>query len=269
MHPLLLQTDFFAIHTLWIFFGIAIIAATYALIKLSIKNSLKLQFLSENSGKMILISLIGARIVSLIENYDIYFYKLNTETFLQIFYIWDKGLNLWGAIIAFLIYLYYLCKNSEQDFWKWLDTVIPSIIIGLAIGHIGTFFEGINYGIETSLPWGVNFESPAIKYAVPIHPTQIYAFLYSTIIAVSLILLNQTEKIQNIKKAGFIGIVGILSYNFSTFLMEFLRGDDTLMILGIRVPQIITALIVIITGIFFYRRYNISDNSLIKKKWNL
>lgn len=255
MHPVIFQTKFFTLYTFWIFFAAAIIIGTYTLIKLSLRNSLKLQFLSENALKLIIWTIIGARILALIENYNTYFYEFSGKTFLQLFYIWDKGLNLVGAIIGFLLYLFFLCKKSDQDFWKWLDVIIPSLILGLAIGHIGAFFEGVNYGNETSLPWGVNFESPAIKYAVPIHPTQIYAFLYSIAISIWLIFLSQNEKIQNLK-SGFIGLLGVFLYTFLYFLEEFLRGDDVLTVFDIRVPQIFSFIIAFSTGIFLYRRYN-------------
>lgn len=260
MHPIVFQTNFFILYTFWLFFALAIFAVTYAIIKLSIKNGLKIQFLSENWLKLVLSALIGARIFSLIEHYNIYFSKISTINFLEIFAIWDKGLNLLGGIIGALLFLYFKCKKSDQDFWKWLDILVPSVIIGLAICHIGAFFEGINYGHETSLPWGVNFESPSIKYAVPIHPTQIYAFIYSTAIAISLIILNK-------KKSGSIGIIGIMAYSFFRFLEEFLRGDDTLTIFEIRVPQILALIIFIATGIFLYHRYN-KSNSLINKQWH-
>lgn len=266
MHPEFIQTTYFTINTLWVFSAAALVLATYTLIKLSEKNGLKIQFLSENSWKLILWTLVGARIFAIIQNYETYFYELNKSTLFNLFYIWDKGLSLSGAIAGFLIYLYLSCKKNNQDFLKWLDVIVPSTIIGLAIVHIGAFFEGINYGRETSLPWGVNFESPSIKYTVPIHPTQIYAFIYSLIISSILILISRTEKIISLEKSGFIGLLGIVAYSFFNFLEEFVRGDDTFLIFGIRVPQIIAFIITIATGIYLYLRYKENAKKFIKNK---
>ena len=249
------------------FFSIATIVGTYTLIKLSSRHGLKLQFLSENSWNLILWTIIGARLASLLVNYQIYFYKFDFQTISHIFFIWDQGLSLWGAIAGFLIAFSLLCKKNEQDFWKWLDVIVPAVILALGIGHIGAFFEGVNYGHETNLPWGVNFESASIKYAVAIHPTQIYAFLYSIIISSSLIYLSHTKKIQNLKEPGFIGLLGIILYNFLRFLEEFLRGDDIQMIFSIRIPQIATLVVVITTGIFLYIKYNRPELLKRKKKW--
>ncbi len=257
MFPELIQTKFFTLNTLWFFIALGIVVSTIILIRLSIKNGLKLQFLSENSFKLIVFSIIGARIFSIIFNYQIYFSQLSTKSFFQLFYFWDKGLDLWGALLAFTITFYFLCKKSEdQDFYKWLDVFAPAVIIGMALGHIGAFFDGVNYGNETSLPWGVNFESPAIKYTVPIHPTQIYAFVYSLLIGIGLIFLSKNPKIAALEKKGFIGILGIIVYQFMRFLEEFVRGDDTVLIFGIRLPQILALILSISAGIFLFLRYN-------------
>lgn len=271
MNPVLFETKYFAINTLWLFITIGIIAGTYALIILAERNSLKLQFLSENAPKLILWTIIGARVFAVIGNYQAYFYEFSLRTFLNFFYIWDKGLDFSGAALAFFIYFYIICKKNDQDFFKWLDVLIPASFIAIAFGNIGTFFDGSNYGRETVLPWGVNFESPSIKYTVPIHPTQIYSFIYTAIIAASLILVSRTEKISKLETTGFIGLIGFTAYNFMRFLEEFLRGDDAIMILGIRLPQLIAILLSISAGIFLYLRYNSATTKKIinkfKKVW--
>lgn len=256
MHPILFETNFFVLHTLWVFIGIGIILSVYTLIHLSISNGLKLQFLSEHSFMLILWFIIGARVLSIITNFQTYFYEFSLSSIAQLFFIWDKGLDGWGGTIALLIALFFLCKKNEQNFPKWLDVIIPSIIVTLVLVHIGAFFDGINYGNETSLPWGVNFESPSIKYAVPIHPTQIYAFLYSIITLVILQSLKTAEKTKALEaeQNGFIAISGIIIYSTFKFLEEFVRGDDTWTILNIRIPQIITFFILITAIVIFYKK---------------
>ena len=255
MSPTIFQSQLITIHTIWIFFALAIFITSYQLIKLAIKNRLKIQFLSDNFLKLIIVGIIGARIVAVIFNYTSYFYEFSIEAFLRLFYIWDKGLSFSGAMLAIIIYFYYISKKEEQNFFKWLDVIIPATILGLAIGHLGTFFEGTNYGIPTSLPWGVNFESPSIKYAVPIHPTQIYAFLYASIIYASLINFKQSEKFQIFQKDGAIGLIGISAYFFFKFLEEFIRGDDVLLIFDIRITQILTLIAFLISSYIFYKKF--------------
>ena len=128
MFPIILQTKYFTIHSLWFFITIGLIVGTYTFIKLGLKNGLKLQFLTENALWLLVTSLIGARIFAIIFNWRMFFYEYSLDTFLQIFKIWDKGLSIWGAVAAGLAMLYYLCKKNDQDYLKWLDSLIPAFM---------------------------------------------------------------------------------------------------------------------------------------------
>lgn len=265
MQPVIFSTKFFELHTLWVFFAIAIIVTTIAAIRIGIKNSLKIQFLSDNAWKIIIWSIIGARIMAVFINYQNYFYELSSEALLRLLYIWDKGLELWGAIIAATIYFYILCKKSDQNFWKWIDVLVPATILGLAIGDLGAFFDGTNYGTPSSLPWAVNFENPAIKFSVPIHPTQIYAFLYSLMIFVGLLLLSQTKKMKEIEPSGLLGLIGIGIFSIFHLLEESIRGDDTFTIIGIRLGIIAAIISILGTLAIIYLRYFKRSSSLHSK----
>lgn len=265
MQPVIFSSNFFELHTLWIFFAIAIVVTSIVIIRLGIKNGLKIQFISDNAWKIVIFGLLGARIMAIAGNYSSYFYEFSGEALLRLLYIWDKGLELWGGIVVATIYFYFLCKKSDQSFWKWLDVLVPATIMGLAIGDLGAFFDGTNYGTPSSLPWSVNFENPAVKFSVPIHPTQIYAFLYSTLIFVGLRLLPEHKKIKEIEQPGFIALLGIGSYGFFHFLEEFIRGDDTITLLGIRLGQIGAAITIIGSIVVIYRRYFKKSSSLHSK----
>ncbi|MBI4975051.1 prolipoprotein diacylglyceryl transferase, partial [Candidatus Peregrinibacteria bacterium] len=204
--------------------------------------------------KLAIVSIIGASIFGILENLNFYFAEINLDTFFQLFYIWDRSLSFFGAALAFIIYFFLLCKKNEQDILKWMDVIVPSVILVLAFANIGAFFDGSNYGTETSLPWGINFESPLVKYTVPIHPTQIYSFIYSIAVFAGLIFASKNEKVRNMG-SGFTGILGLAIYNLLRFMEEFLRGDDAILVFGIRLPQIFSAIILASACGFLYFNY--------------
>jgi len=247
MYPILFESAYFTIHSLWLFVALALIVGTFSFIALGLKNGLKLQFLSENAFKILVFAMIGSRLIAIISNWSNFFYEYSSTTFLQIFKIWDKGFSLWGGVVIGIVTLYYVCKKNEQDFYKWLDSLFPAFLIGIAVSAIGLFLDGSIYGNETSLPWGFNFESPAIKYTVPIHPTQIYILLFSVTLAVTLILVRHNKFFE---KSGNLAIFGTSAFALFFFLQEFLRGDDVTEIFGIRVSMIIAALAFISSLIF-------------------
>jgi len=160
MHPIIFYSTHFTIYTLWIFIGLAIIAGTYSTIKLAKLNNLKIQFINDNSLFLVLISILGARVYFLIQNFQSYFYEISSQTLLNTLFIWDKGLSLTGAIISFTIAFYILCKKNEQNFLKWLDVIIPSFILAMAIYAMGSFFWRQQLRKRNWTPMGCKFWKP-------------------------------------------------------------------------------------------------------------
>ena len=61
--------------------------------------------------------------------------------------------------------------------WSVVPTVAaatPALAFGHAIGRIGCFLVGDDYGRPTNLPWGVAFPEGLPPTTVPVHPTQLY-----------------------------------------------------------------------------------------------
>lgn len=253
MFPVVFELGPIIIFSLWLFVGLAFLAGVIIFTKLARMKRLNINFLYKYSLLIFIFGLIGSRLLYVLENLQFYFYEINFYSFLRIFFIWeDKGLSLFGALLGIIGSLIYFSYKEKEQTLKWLDILTISIISGLSIGHIGTFLDGINYGRETSLPWGIIFDNPSVKYAVPIHPTQIYAFLYGAIIAIVLFILYK----KNLVKTGMIMKIGLLSYSVMMFLEGFIRGDDVIMFLSIRIEQWLALLIIITTGALLIYSYN-------------
>lgn len=252
MFPVILELGPVIIYSLWLLVGIAFIAGVSIFSYLAKSKRLNLNFIYKYTFQIFIFGLISARLFFVIRHHSIYLPDFSLNTIINLISIWDKGLSLIGALIGIIAsIIIYSIKEKEQTL-KWLDTLTISSIAGLAIGHLGAFFDGINYGNPTNLPWGITFDNPSIKYAVDIHPTQIYAFIYSAIIAGILFFLYTKRKL----KAGKIMLIGLISYFVLGFLEGFVRGDDVYIIFGIREEQWFALLILIITGGFIIYRYN-------------
>jgi phosphatidylglycerol:prolipoprotein diacylglycerol transferase len=55
-----------------------------------------------------------------------------------------------------------------------LSAASPALAAGHAIGRVGCFLVGDDYGRPTGLPWGVAFPRGLPPTDVPVHPTQLY-----------------------------------------------------------------------------------------------
>ena len=184
-------------------------------------------------------------------NLSFYMPTFKINGLLSVFYIWDKGLSFWGALLGFGLILWLLCIKRGENILKWLDVLIIPIGIGVIIANFGQFLDGQGYGSETALPWGVTYESINVKYTVPIHPTQIYSMIY---IYGILHYLKKNKSKKMFEKEGNIALAAITLYSFIRFFAEFLRGDDTVEILGVRLASIISLIVFLISGYYFRKR---------------
>lgn len=272
MYPILAESTHFTIYSLWLFFIISFIIGCFVLYNLIQASRLDISFLTKNSGKLAVSSIITSRFFAILSNPS-YFYRVTDEGGLDIFStiwgvitIWDKELSFWGAVLGFLFFFIKLAKDKGKEFAKWSDIITISTLAGIAIGNIGAYFDGINYGSPTDLPWGVIYQSAFIKYTIPVHPTQIYAFIYTTLITVFLYMLY---RLYRNKYDGLVTYTGFFLYALMQFLEQFVRGDDVLTLFNsIRVIQIIFFVVTILSFHLmskYQKRYNIPIFTLIPR----
>lgn len=254
MHPILLEIGPIVVYSMWFMIVLGIIAGGFIFIKLAKEHSLKLNFILDHSIAIIFAGILGARLLFIIKNFGYYFFQINIPSILSFFYIWDRGLSAWGGIFGIAAALIYFCKKEEQPILRWLDILFISIMVGLVFGNIGAFLEGsIGYGKETALPWGVKIEGPTMKYTIPIHPTQLYAAIYTLILSAASIFVFVKKLLE---KDGNIFVFGTLTYAVIRFLEEFLRGEDVLTFWGVREGQVVSLIAIIIAGLYLLIRYN-------------
>lgn len=253
MFPVLIQIGPIIVYSLWLFAGIGFLLGVFIFTHLANKKRLNINFIYNHSFSLFLWALIGARVLFVIRNFPYYFPEFNTQTFTHSLFIWDKGLSLAGGLLGIISALLYYAHKEKEQAKKWFDILTISVLFALSVGHIGTFLDGSAYGNVTSLPWGMIFDNPSIKYAVPIHPTQIYSFLFTIILAILLFFYYRKKR----PTAGKTTYIGVGIYAFFLFLQGFVRGDDVLNIAGLREEQWLSIIILmILIGVYFLKRYN-------------
>jgi len=253
MYPILFQSQHITIYTLWLFVTVGILVSGYYFSKVAVKNKLKLEFIVDKSITLLVTTIISARLFFIFFNFNSYFYEFSFGSFLNIFYIWDKGLYFWPGLLVGILAFAFMCQKEKENFFKWTDIVTVTIFGGLTFFYIGAFFEGIKYGRETSLPIGVTFESATVQYNIPIHPTQIYTAIICLLLAIGLhIVLKKQRGTDNY---GFVSLLGAALWSLWYFLEGFLRGDDTVLLGTYRFPQFVSLLFFLASIIFIYLKF--------------
>ena len=253
MIPILYESGFVSIQTLWIFVALSVLISSYLVIERLKRARANFTLLVEHSTSILIWSLIGARLAFFVTHGDTYLPGFDLRTFYNLFTIWDQGLSLYGAALGGGITLVYFLRRAEENLSKWADAFMVPLLVGLGVGTLGSFLGGYAYGTPTDLPWGVLYESFNVKYTVPVHPVQLYEFtLIGLILGGKRFFRKKTDWFD---REGNSALYFAGSYSLVAFLLEFLRGDDTLLILGIRLPQIGFFILTLIFASFIWKRF--------------
>ncbi len=84
------------------------------------------------------------------------------------------GITFYGGLAGGFIAAYLACRIHSVPFRRFANCMAVVLAVGQAIGRIGCFLVGDDYGKVTDLPWGIAFPDGAPPTVEPVHPTQLY-----------------------------------------------------------------------------------------------
>ncbi len=227
MHPILFKIGPFELYTYGALLAIAFLAAIYLAAKQAEREGLNPEFASDMGIVVILSSIVGARL------FFILFYDLqNTlNNPAGLFKLRQTGLVFYGGLIFAVAAGLAYSKMKKVSLPVVLDIAAPSIAIGQAIGRIGCLMSGCCYGRATQVSWAVTL--PYLGH--PTHPTQIYESLTMLVIFLGLIWFRK-RKTRN----GQVAWLYLVMYASARFVIEFYRGDNPQILMGLTVSQVIS-----------------------------
>ncbi|MDP7646110.1 MAG: prolipoprotein diacylglyceryl transferase [Candidatus Peribacteraceae bacterium] len=138
--------------------------------------------------------------------YEPAFYLANP---VEIIKVWNGGMSSHGGLIGVGIAIVFFSWKKGINIFSLLDVVVIPGAIGLAMGRMGNLINGELYGIESVVPWAMQFaEADGLR-----HPTQIYAIMKNLIIAgvCTMYIQSATSKKGQVF-ALFLGLYGLLRY---------------------------------------------------------
>jgi len=144
--------------------------------------------------------------------YEPAFYLANPA---EIIKVWNGGMSSHGGLIGVGIAVMLFCRRKSINIFSLLDVVVIPGAIGLAMGRVGNLINGELYGIESVVPWAMQFaESDVLR-----HPTQIYAIIKNLIIAGVCTMYIQSVSI----KKGQVFALFLIMYGLLRYIVEYYR----------------------------------------------
>ena len=241
----------------------------YLLVKKELKRhkEISVNFFYDYFFYLIPIVIIGARLY-----YVVFEWKYYKNDIIEVFKLWNGGLAIHGGVLFGIIYTYIYTRKKNINTFKFMDILVPSLVLGQAIGRWGNFFNQEAFGPEVSVDILKSMHIPKFIIegmnvnGIYHHPTFLYESLTCFFCFIILIILRKYYK--KLKVGTLCGIYFII-YGIERFFVESLR-QDSLMIGTIKVAQLVS-IIMFIVGIVFiicscikkvpFLNYRKSDNN--------
>jgi len=136
-----------------------------------------------------------------------------------------------------------------------MEIAAPAVAVGHAIGRVGCFVVQDDYGIPTSLPWGLRFPHgvpPSTAYnlrawgidipadippheVLAVHPTQLYEVAAMLFVFWALWRLRRHSH-----GMGWLAAVYLMAVGVERFLVEFIRAKDDRMLGMFTIAQLMS-----------------------------
>ncbi|HHD0848705.1 TPA: prolipoprotein diacylglyceryl transferase [Staphylococcus aureus] len=197
-----------------------------------------------------LFGFIAARIYFVIFQWPYY-----AENPSEIIKIWHGGIAIHGGLIGGFIAGVIVCKVKNLNPFQIGDIVAPSIILAQGIGRWGNFMNHEAHGGSVSCAFLEQLHLPNFIIENMYINGQYYhpTFLYESIwdVAGFIILVN----IRKHLKLGETFFLYLTWYSIGRFFIEGLRTDSLMLTSNIRVAQLVSILLILISiSLIVYRR---------------
>jgi phosphatidylglycerol:prolipoprotein diacylglycerol transferase len=131
------------------------------------------------------------------------------------------GFAWYGGLIVGILTLLWQARVYKLKPLQMLDLASPAAAIGYGVGRMGCLISGDgDYGIPTSLPWGMSFPHGLVPTDQRVHPTPIYELLGALLITWILWRRGGPERP---KPMGQITGEYLVLTGIARFLVEFIR----------------------------------------------
>ena len=128
------------------------------------------------------------------------------------------GFSWFGGFIGGVSTGLWMLHRRRIPIVRALAAATPALAIGHAIGRIGCFLVGDDYGRPSDLPWALAFPQGLPPTDLPVHPTQLYEGIGLAVIAWALIRWRR----RSVPDAVVLGRYFILA-GATRFAIEFIR----------------------------------------------
>jgi phosphatidylglycerol:prolipoprotein diacylglycerol transferase len=187
----------------------------------------------------------GARLLYVLTN------ARDFRTFGEVVAFQSGGLTFYGGAVAGALGALWVLRRHRVAFLAWADAASPGLALSIAVGRVGCYLAGCDYGTPLSARapawikrmgtfprWHDDVAGPAAgspawvehvlsgrvplaaKASLPVHPAELYEAVIALVLFIGLVALR---RFQRSRGQSFVALV--LAYGIARFALESIRGD--------------------------------------------
>jgi prolipoprotein diacylglyceryl transferase len=171
------------------------------------------------------------------------------------FAIWDGGLGIWGGIAGGVAGGTWVLRRKipRERIVDFLDAAAPALLVAVAIGRLGNYFNKELFGKPSTLPWALKiplqFRPPHYTQFATFQPSFLYELIWNLSFASFLVWLGHHKKIR----APGLFALFVAGYSGYRIFEETIRIDYSNYILGMRLNFWIASIGFISGAVWFIR----------------
>ncbi|MFV0374298.1 prolipoprotein diacylglyceryl transferase [Microbacterium sp.] len=180
------------------------------------------------------LAIIGARIFHVLTHPGFYF-GVDKDPW-AVFYIWEGGIAIFGALLGGGLGAWLGCKWTGIRFWTFADALAPGLLLAQAIGRFGNWFNQELFGLPTDVPWGLEIEAsnaafpPGLAEGTLFHPTFLYEVIWNVAGVFVLVWAGRRLRLQWGRLFGLY----LIWYGSGRIVWESIRIDPSEVFFGLR-----------------------------------
>jgi len=261
MFPVLFRIGGFTVTSFGVMIALAFVAGGWILGKELHRKGQDPEHAWDLAGWAAIFGILGAKIYYLLLNWQQTVADPRHMVFSR------SGLVWYGGFILAALAILWRLNRLKLPIPTFADACAPTLAAGYAIGRIGCFLVGDDYGSPTTLPWGIAFPrgappstagnlrafgehipaSVADGTVMTVHPTQLYEVAMSAVIL--LILWKLRPKVAT---PGALFCIWLALAGIERFVVEIFRAKDDRLLGAFSVAQLISVLILLVGVAGYY-----------------
>ncbi len=207
----------------------------------------KPQLIEKIAPMTIFWGIVGARAYHVVDLWEYY-----STDLIKVFYLWNGGLGIWGAILGGLGYLIYFSKKNKVNFYEVSDSIVLGLPLAQAVGRVGNFINKELYGKngEPLFAWegGLNI----LLFGI---------LMYISGLRTSTGMTQPTRSTKFGGQAGFVTGAYLVGYGLIRILLENFRSDEIIWRLGGVPVAIAIGIVATIAGLVIVFRNKKTDSA--------